>query len=423
MNISRIPIRQRGFSLIELMVGALLGLIGTIVIFQVFSVSEEQKRATTGAGEAVQSSATALFQIQRDAMQAGFGFNKQLYGCHINGWYDNGQAGGQDLTLTLAPVTIVKGAGTDSDQVSFISSSSQLTPQPTGLLSTQSDPGWVRVLNRYGFKRGDLIVLMNYKEVDAAPYKKYCSLAQVSHLPTTSGLEDRIMMLPGTYVDDKGLTKQILYNKPGGLAAPKQNTHRLWKNGPELDGLVFNIGAFPRAVSYSVLDGQLVMGAGLKGTDPIPIADQVIQFRAHFGVDGNDDGQVSGSAAPVAQAVATLTGSTGPDHWAEQLPAPTATAPPSLGMRTPKEWSKILAIRMVLVTRGEKLRPNPSTGTCDATTTMPVWKANGNSILDVSADSDWRCFKYSVQEMTVPLRNLIWSTTELGIQPTSTSDL
>ncbi len=419
---------QSGFSLVELMVGALLGLIGTVVIFQMFAVSEEQKRATTGAGESVQTAATALFQIQRDGMSAGYGLSKFLYGCWINGWYDNG-AGGQNIRINLAPVRITKGTGSASDQITFFSSANDLSTLPTGLLVAQAASGGeLRVLNRFGFKAGDLVIAINLNEAD--PALKDCSLAQVSALPTTAGLEDRIRILPGSYVNAAGQTRPIQYNRPGGLSAPYDIAYKKWANSSSRGGLVFNIGTLPRMVTYRVLDRRLVIGAELAGGDPIPIADEVVQFKVQYGVDGGDhtaaataptapDRRIDGTASNTALSQANL-GTTATDHWAEELPPLAAGA-----VFTPQQWSKIIAVRMVVVTRGEKLRPNPVSGVCEATSssTAPKWSAAGNVPLDVTSDPDWRCFKYTVQEMTVPLRNLIWSPAELGIQPTTTNDL
>ena len=43
--------RDAGFSLVELMVAVVIGLIGTLVMFQVFAVSEGQKRTTASGGD------------------------------------------------------------------------------------------------------------------------------------------------------------------------------------------------------------------------------------------------------------------------------------------------------------------------------------------------------------------------------------
>lgn len=67
--------RQAGFSLVDIMVGMVLSLLGTIIIFQVFEVSERIKRTTTSGGDAQQNGAAALFALERGVRQAGYGIN------------------------------------------------------------------------------------------------------------------------------------------------------------------------------------------------------------------------------------------------------------------------------------------------------------------------------------------------------------
>jgi hypothetical protein len=51
--------RSRGFSLVELLVAAAIGIIASLAIFQVFAVFEGQKRTTTSGGEAQTSGTLA----------------------------------------------------------------------------------------------------------------------------------------------------------------------------------------------------------------------------------------------------------------------------------------------------------------------------------------------------------------------------
>ena len=44
--------RMQGFSLVELMVGLVVGMIGVVIMMQIFSVSEGYKRTTTGGDDA-----------------------------------------------------------------------------------------------------------------------------------------------------------------------------------------------------------------------------------------------------------------------------------------------------------------------------------------------------------------------------------
>ena len=62
-----------GFSLVDVMVGMVIALLGVIIMFQVFSASEDVKRRTTSGGDALQNGASALFVIDRSLKQAGYG--------------------------------------------------------------------------------------------------------------------------------------------------------------------------------------------------------------------------------------------------------------------------------------------------------------------------------------------------------------
>lgn len=64
---------QTGFSLVEIMVAMVIGLIGSIIILQVFSVFEGQKRTTAGGDDAQNIGAIALAGLQRDVSQGGYG--------------------------------------------------------------------------------------------------------------------------------------------------------------------------------------------------------------------------------------------------------------------------------------------------------------------------------------------------------------
>ena len=65
--------KQYGFSLVELMVGLVIGLLATLVIIQVFSTFEGQKRSTSGSSDAQTNGSIALMSIQRNVQMAGYG--------------------------------------------------------------------------------------------------------------------------------------------------------------------------------------------------------------------------------------------------------------------------------------------------------------------------------------------------------------
>lgn len=64
--------RHAGFTLVEIMVGLAIGLLATLVIIQVISVFEAQKRVTTGTADAQTNGSIALFNIVREMNLAGY---------------------------------------------------------------------------------------------------------------------------------------------------------------------------------------------------------------------------------------------------------------------------------------------------------------------------------------------------------------
>jgi len=67
--------RERGFTLVEIMVGMVIAMLGTIIMMQMTSVFEGQKRTTTGGDDAQNAGAIALYSIQQNIQQAGYCFS------------------------------------------------------------------------------------------------------------------------------------------------------------------------------------------------------------------------------------------------------------------------------------------------------------------------------------------------------------
>ena len=110
--------RERGMSLVEILVGVLIGLIGIVVIFQVLSVSENRKRTTVQGSDAQSAGAIALYTLQRDVQLGGYGFggahSKQI-GCLVQA-SDKGDTTPvppvpprPNFTFRLYPIEIVQG--------------------------------------------------------------------------------------------------------------------------------------------------------------------------------------------------------------------------------------------------------------------------------------------------------------------------
>src|SRR2546422_4326347 len=155
--------------MVELLVAMLIGLIGMIIIFQVFEVSESIKRSTTSGGDAQQNGVIALYTMERDFKNGGMGFNDTGFvGCNIVG-YDNKRATPNfppaGVTMKLAPVFITSGAATTAPDQIAVLYGSQPQAGASVPLSQDMDPAKngaddLLISNPFGYNPGDLLVLV-----------------------------------------------------------------------------------------------------------------------------------------------------------------------------------------------------------------------------------------------------------------------
>ena len=99
---------QRGFTLIELMVGMVLGLLASLAIFTAVSSFETQRRVTAAGADMQQNGLLALYFLEQDLRMAGFGL--------IDASTNPGSLPCVKLNnVSTAPVSIVDGgAGSDT---------------------------------------------------------------------------------------------------------------------------------------------------------------------------------------------------------------------------------------------------------------------------------------------------------------------
>ena len=127
-----------GFSLVELMVGMVIGMFGIIVMLQVFALAEERKRTTTGGSDAMTEGVMALYALQRDIRQAGYGVSAlDILGCPVTV---------SGVTIALAPVTInpaaaiIPAGDANTDTLLVIYGNSEGQPQGTAYAANTVNP-------------------------------------------------------------------------------------------------------------------------------------------------------------------------------------------------------------------------------------------------------------------------------------------
>jgi type IV pilus assembly protein PilW len=392
---------ERGFSMIELMVAAVIGLIGMVIIFQVFEVSESIKRTTTSGGDAQQNGAIALYVMEHDLRNGGMGFNETTYaGCPIVG-SDSTQSPAAFATtanpILMAPVRIVSGGNaTTPDTLSVFYGSQQQIADSTTLVANQSAAtDEFAVVNPFGFRPGDLIMVIQ----PGATCKG--AFAEVSGVPATPSNQinhdsTSYALLGG------GTTVTSRFNPfPAGVAAFNgvggANVARIYNLGNLYDA---NGSSLPVYNTYAVATNTLTVASKFSSTPAVAVADNIVQMRAVYGLDdGTNNGTVTYTGGTFAANDGII------DRFVD-------------GTTTPN-WSQVIAVRVAVVARSAQPE-KPSSGVvsdpCDTTTTEPTWSGtawatsapNLNTHLDVSSDANWKCYRYRVFETTIPLRNWIW---------------
>jgi len=172
---------QLGFSLIEIMVGLAIGMLVTLVIMQVFSVFEGQKRSTTGTADAQTNGNVALYNIQRDVQMAGFGLpelslESSPMKCSPSPSYDDPDTPFVE-SIDMFPITIVDG-GAGSDQITVRYGNAPMGGVSSDISSNSTALPEIVVDNNMGCKVNNVAMIVNEKGI--------CAMTKVRTItPTT----------------------------------------------------------------------------------------------------------------------------------------------------------------------------------------------------------------------------------------------
>jgi type IV pilus assembly protein PilW len=349
---------QSGFTLVELMVGLAIGMLATLVVMQVFSVFEVQKRTTTGTADAQTNGNIALYQVTRDLQVAGYG----LEPIGLAGTPDsalecatviNGADAAASGVISISPVTIVEG-GNNSDTITIRYGNTLNGGIPTKITAAvvATPTNDVSVASNLACEGNDVVLVINGAN---------CALTRVS-----SGVQ-AVKTL--SFYDDRAIT--------AGIAA--------------LDARVSCLG-FWSEVTYSVANGNLMRGAE-------PVVAGIVSIQAQYGISAvANDNQIIDwvDATGVTWANPTVANRNRIKAVRIAIVARNATREPNV----------------VTEACSSRVDPDPS-GLCawDATTTPQNSQA---PLINLGAsNADFGHYRYKVFETIIPLRNVIWSKSTL----------
>jgi len=376
--------RALGLSLIEILVGVAIGLIGIVAIFQAVAVWSKHTSTTSSGGDAQVAGTLALFAIERDVKQAGHGFAKAgtpVLGCAV-AFVDNAPA--RAFNFGLSPVSIAASAGGAPDTVSILYGESSFYGAEGSF--TDATATTKKLRRRAGFKKGDLAVVAVNPGASAATAN--CELVEINDDSDIDGYTVGHSAVPYNSFYEPA-SAPVVAPRFNGASAPLSTS-----------GTMYNLGPQPRLDVWSIQANRILTRTDLiHATAPMQIAEGVVNLKAEYGVDNNADGTIS------------------PGEWTPFAPA---------------DWRQLLAIRVAVLVRSRQFERNGDPGASGVRAVTPnalnpyyfgdpvghrflMTNVNGtaDSFDDVTADpNNWRYYRYRVYERVIPLRNMLWGTTE-----------
>ncbi len=381
--------RARGFSLVEILVGIAIGVVGLLVIFKTIAIWDTHTRSTAAGSDAQTSGSLAMFNFERDIKQAGQGFMgigfvagtpPSALGCSVSG-FDTQT--GRALTFNLVPVTIGLTPG-QPDTITVLYGNSPYFVSEERYTATT---GATKTLGRRnGFRTGDLAI---------AGAGASCNLLQVTDDSNADGK-----------TIDHGDSVRYLnsYAIPPAPSVARYNSAAL----PALAaaGTIYSLGPNPRLETWAInaAAGSLAYTEQFTGAPAFVVGEGVVNIKALYGLD--------------------LIGNRTANTWTNIAPT------------TPTGWAQVLSVRVAMLVRSrqfERTADQSASGVpTGVTPNPPTW--SGAAILPSIANSDfvmtntdgspdsfgpndpnplnWRYYRYQVYEKEIPLRNVIW-----GVSP------
>lgn len=364
---------QAGFTLIELMIGVVIGLLASLAVTHVLVNAEGAKRTTTSASDAQINGALALSTLQRSVQSSGYGFTSipAVVGCTLTATFGGAPVDG--FPTRLAPVMITPNATAGlPDTIRVLASGKTTFAMPLRVVA----PGYKKndvmfpVASTIGVAGpvttgtkvpGDLMVA-------ASSATSPCTVFQVTAAPTAA--------LEVARADDAG------WNTAGSPAES-------YGSG----SFLINLGK-PFDVAYSIVDNSLratTLNLNNETAEPsydaapVELFPNIVQLQAYYGKDSANTGVV--------------------DTWDKVAPT------------TNEGWLKVIAVRVAVVARSTQFEKEDVThdnlqwdvgtaiaiaGTADCGTSKCV-------TLKIDHLDDWKRYRYRVFDTVIPLRNMLWN--------------
>lgn len=348
--------QQAGFSLVEILVGLVIGLLATLVIMQVFSVFEGQKRTTTGNADAQTNGGIALYSIMRDLQMAGYGLLPTTDSALECDAPTIAAAASAVIPAAspLSPVIITDG-GTGSDTVAIRYSTSPTAGNPVAITGVAGSD--VTINNSLGCQAGVALVVTG---------PTTCYITKVTSLVNVIDASGSAVAATATLSDATGAVVSA------NLACLGE-----WKE-----------------VKYAVNAGNLERDAS-------PMLAGIVNVQAQYGI----------AATPDSNTVTEWKDATG--IWAATSTTPTTVNRNRIKALRIAVVTRDSTLEKDVVTKLQANNKLCSAFDSDTPLGLCAWAGSVGSPapeIDLTGSNiNWQRYRYRVFETIIPLRNVIWS--------------
>ena len=428
---------MRGLSLVELMVGIVIALIATVVIFQVFAVSESYKRSTTGGSDALQSGGFSAYTLSRliGAGGAGFAAAPSAIGCPLGIWRGSTQLFGQtgapyriatalpepfdtetpiNFRITLAPALIIANADDSLPDSIIVMAGTHPSMGRHTLVSSQGADTIILADNTVvginstrdsaGVTQHDLLLAIDLDPSAGRGTSTTCDIAEAVESPSTTTpftIPNPILLSTGSHFSGPNrFTSTGTYYSTSLLVSnlgPVSATAPLPGTGPQFLLLgVGNDGTTPNALlALNLITGYCpaaVSGTVCAAADtwvPQSLADNIVTIKAIYGVATNPlDAGVSSWVDPKVSPWDAQTLSANRDNLL-----------------------RLRAIRLAVIARNAQPEKKADTAAAGEAGFSPAsFTLFGDTAVSKTVTNTQRQYRYKVFDITIPLRNMVLMT-------------
>jgi type IV pilus assembly protein PilW len=345
-------LHQRGFSLVEIMVGLAIGMLALLVVLQIFSIFERQKQVTTGTADAQTNGSVALYNISRELRLAGYPIMYSSVATsetplECTNWdYHTADTGISEIF----PVSISDGAAASgvnsSDTLTIRYGNSPMGGIPVNISDMGPGLNVVQVRSNLGCSPKDFALISNKLE---------CALTTISEVSATS-------TVPVTYT--------LTHLTPVSTIKPGAN--------------IACLGNQWSTVTFSVVDGNLARNGTV-------MVEGIVNIQAQYGISDNPN-------------------SNNVTQWVE--PSGAQWSIPSVFDRNRIKAIRVAVVARNSKMEGVDVT-NACSGYAIANPSgLCAWAGSVASpapAITLAGDPNWKKYRYRVFETIIPLRNIIWS--------------